>query len=143
LGVNYGKGLQLVNILRDAPADLRSGRCYLPADELQAIGLTPADLLRTPESTRPVFDRWLQQAQEHLDDGFRYLTALRPARLRIACFLPWYLGKKTLQAMRAAPPLESPTRIKVSRATVRAALLLALPVAFSNASLDRVRREFS
>src|SRR5204862_335609 len=35
LGVSYGKGLQLVNILRDAPADLRSGRCYLPEDELR------------------------------------------------------------------------------------------------------------
>ena len=29
-GANYGKGLQLVNILRDVPEDLASGRCYLP-----------------------------------------------------------------------------------------------------------------
>ena len=29
-GVRFGKGLQLVNILRDLPADLRKGRCYLP-----------------------------------------------------------------------------------------------------------------
>ena len=29
-GVRFGKGLQLVNILRDLPADLRQGRCYLP-----------------------------------------------------------------------------------------------------------------
>src|SRR5204863_9598771 len=27
--VRFGKGLQLVNILRDLPADLRLGRCYL------------------------------------------------------------------------------------------------------------------
>ena len=28
-GVRFGKGLQLVNILRDLPADLKKGRCYL------------------------------------------------------------------------------------------------------------------
>jgi len=29
-GIRFGKGLQLVNILRDLPADLKAGRCYLP-----------------------------------------------------------------------------------------------------------------
>ena len=45
LGVRFGKGLQLVNILRDMPADLKKGRCYLPADKLAEVGLTPNDLL--------------------------------------------------------------------------------------------------
>src|SRR6266576_3342331 len=44
-GVRFGKGLQLVNILRDLPADLRQGRCYLPNGPLAAAGLNPADLL--------------------------------------------------------------------------------------------------
>ena len=30
LGIAYGKGLQMVNILRDVPEDLRLGRCYIP-----------------------------------------------------------------------------------------------------------------
>ena len=38
-GSRYGQGLQLINILRDAGTDLRHGRCYLPADELQALGI--------------------------------------------------------------------------------------------------------
>ena len=29
-GIRFGKGLQLVNILRDIPADLEKGRCYIP-----------------------------------------------------------------------------------------------------------------
>ncbi|NBW87575.1 MAG: hypothetical protein EBR23_12335, partial [Planctomycetia bacterium] len=37
-GVRFGQGLQLVNILRDLPRDLRQGRCYLPLDRLRAIG---------------------------------------------------------------------------------------------------------
>src|SRR5215471_5326575 len=43
-GVRFGKGLQLVNILRDLAADLRLGRCYLPQPELSRASLTPRDL---------------------------------------------------------------------------------------------------
>ena len=129
IGANYGKGLQLVNILRDLPADRRAGRCYLPADELRAANSTPA------KPAREVFDRWQRRAAEHLEDGRRYITALRPARLRIGCFLPWYLGVETLRLLREHPPLESQEKIKVPRATVRAALLRAPLVAFSNRAL--------
>src|SRR4051812_30703071 len=52
-GVRFGKGLQLVNILRDLAADLRQGRCYLPESELRAHGLDPAELL-LPENMTSV-----------------------------------------------------------------------------------------
>jgi farnesyl-diphosphate farnesyltransferase len=139
LGVNYGEGLQLVNILRDAPADLRDGRCYLPEDELRDAGIAPHRLPSDPAAARPVFDRWTAQARAHLDDGFRYLEALRPARLRVGCFLPWYLGRETLRLIEARPPLESAERIKVPRSTVYRALLLGMPVACSNAALRLLR----
>src|SRR5204863_1865909 len=45
-GVRFGKGLQLVNILRDLSADLHEGRCYMPAAELRRAGLTAAALLQ-------------------------------------------------------------------------------------------------
>lgn len=139
MGVNYGKGLQLVNILRDAPADLRDGRCYLPEDELRAVGIAPHRLATEPAAARPVFERWAAQARAHLDDGFRYIEALRPARLRIGCFVPWYLGVETLRLIHERPPLENPEKIKVPRSTVYRALLAGLPVAFSNAALRLLR----
>src|SRR6185295_2403632 len=37
-GVRFGKALQMTNVLRDAAADVRAGRCYLPARELAALG---------------------------------------------------------------------------------------------------------
>ena len=135
LGANFGKGLQLVNILRDAPADLRAGRCYFPESELRAAGTSPAPLDHTPGKAQPVFDHWRAQAAAYLDDGYRYITALRSARLRAACFLPWYLGVQTLGLMEQHPPLASADKIKVPRATVRRALALAAPVAFSNSAL--------
>ncbi|HEX8490188.1 MAG TPA: squalene/phytoene synthase family protein, partial [Chthoniobacterales bacterium] len=48
LGVQYGQGLQIINILRDAGTDLRHGRCYLPADELETLGIAPDKILREP-----------------------------------------------------------------------------------------------
>ena len=58
-GVRFGKALQMTNILRDIPEDLRFGRCYIPRPRLDAVGLTPEDL-RNPgsmESFQPVFQR--------------------------------------------------------------------------------------
>ena len=135
LGANFGKGLQLVNILRDLPADLRAGRCYLPEPELRAAGTSPTPLAHETAKAQPVFDTWRTRAAEYLDDGFRYIEALRSPRLRAGCFLPWYLGVQTLALMEKTPPLASAEKIKVPRATVRRALALAVPVAFSNSAL--------
>ena len=44
-GIRFGKGLQLVNILRDLPADLRNGRCYLPRKNWSQFKLLPETLL--------------------------------------------------------------------------------------------------
>ncbi|MEO8353699.1 MAG: phytoene/squalene synthase family protein [Chthoniobacteraceae bacterium] len=130
LGVDFGKGLQLVNILRDLPADLRDGRCYLPASEL------PPDLLATAEKAQPVFDHWRERAGELLEAGRRYIRAIRPARVRAGCFLPWYLGVKTLDLLRERSPLLADEKIKVSRATVRAGLFRAALAAFSDGPLE-------
>ncbi|MDB6154930.1 MAG: Squalene/phytoene synthase [Chthoniobacteraceae bacterium] len=140
IGLNFGKGLQLVNILRDMPADLRAGRCYLPEDELRAAGLSPESLVNAPQSAHPVIERWLIQAGDYLQDGHRYIASLNSGRLRAACFLPWYLGLKTLRLMREQPPLETGRKVKVPRSTVRKGLLLALPIAFSNRPLNALVR---
>ncbi len=119
LGVNFGKGLQLVNILRDLPADLRAGRCYLPADELKAAGIDPAVLLDSPELARPVFDKWMKKATGHLDDAFKYIEVLSNRRVRLACILPWHIGMRTLALLAQNYPLTTKERVKVTRAEVR------------------------
>jgi farnesyl-diphosphate farnesyltransferase len=126
--------LQLVNILRDLPADLRAGRCYLPADELAAAG---CDL---GKPSKEIIERWIARAMDLLNDGFRYIEATRSARLRYGCILPWYLGVRTFVLLRQTPPLETNQRVKVSRSEVRAVLALALPAALSNTILRRMRR---
>ena len=138
LARDFGKALQLVNILRDLPADLATGRCYLPADELAAAGGNPAAL--DPSAVRPIFRRWHARAAELLEAGRRYIVAIRPARIRAGCFIPWHLAIRTLALLETDPPLEATGRIKVSRAVVRHSMLLALVAAFSNRPLQRQAR---
>ncbi len=118
LGRQFGQGLQLVNILRDLPADLRAGRCYLPADQLRAVGLQPADLLSSPERARPVFAHWLERAADWLSAGERYVEGINGHRLRFSVSLPRRLGQATLDLLRRHPPLETPYRLRVHRGTV-------------------------
>lgn len=126
-GIRFGKGLQLVNILRDLPADLRQGRCYLPADELAKVNLHPADLLDpTNESQlKPVYHHHLDIAESHLNAGWNYTMQLPRGefRLKIACALPIVLGFETIALLRKQEILAPDHRIKVSRARLRKTLL--------------------
>jgi farnesyl-diphosphate farnesyltransferase len=124
-GRRLGQGLQLVNILRDLPQDLRMGRCYLPAEELEAVGLSPADLLEHPVHARPLFERWVAQAEEWLAAGEAYVAGIRGRRLRFSVALPRLLGTETLALLRRNPPLETTQRIRVSRGTVARCALKA------------------
>jgi farnesyl-diphosphate farnesyltransferase len=129
-GIRFGKGLQLVNILRDLPADLRIGRCYLPLDELAQQGLSPADLLHTSTESRvrPLYNNWLGLAQSHLNAGWMYVEQLpyRFVRVRLACVWPLLLGARTLQLLKAGSFLDASRRIKVPRPEVRVMLLRSL-----------------
>lgn len=129
-GVRFGKGLQLVNILRDLPRDLRQGRCYVPADELVTARLKPADLLM-PEyeaQFRPVYDRLLGTAEGHLRAGWDYTNALprSSARVRLACAWPILIGMKTLRLLRERNALDPNERVKISRGEVRTLVLQSL-----------------
>ncbi len=121
--VQFGKGLQLVNILRDLPADLRKGRCYLPKEKLAATGLAPADLLRPANEVRlrPVYQEYLDRAQNYLAAGWSYTNALpwRQARVRLACAWPILIGARTIGRLRQANVLEPSQRVKISRREVR------------------------
>ena len=120
LGVQYGKGLQLINILRDAGSDLREGRCYLPADELSLLGLTPEQILTNPARAEPVVHHLREKAEHELIAGLDYACAIRPWRVRLATALPALIGARTLSLLRAAGPEVFTHKVKVARAEVRA-----------------------
>jgi farnesyl-diphosphate farnesyltransferase len=139
-GVRFGKALQMTNVLRDVPGDLRSGRCYLPATGLAALGLEPKQLLEPPGAlqARPLLDRLLGVALAHYDAAWQYTLAIPRAewRMRLACAWPLLIGLATLAAIAAHPnPLAAPRPIKISRAAVRAILARSALAVWSDRSL--------
>jgi farnesyl-diphosphate farnesyltransferase len=119
LGVEYGQGLQLINILRDAGGDLRNGRCYFPAEELDSLGLSPAQILREPARIEPILNKWRGKAERGMEAGKEYARAIRNRRVRFATALPAKIGAQTLTLLREAGADALRQRIKVSRAAVR------------------------
>lgn len=63
--VRMGNAMQLTNILRDVQEDLRRGRIYLPAEDLDRFGVSESDL-----------------AASRCDDRFRELLRFEIARAR-------------------------------------------------------------
>ena len=122
-GIRFGKGLQLVNILRDLPADLKIGRCYLPAQRLAEAKVWPEVLLSPATEARflPLFREYLDKAESHLAAGWRYTNTLPfgQFRLRLACAWPVLFGVKTIEKLRTAGVIDLQQRVKVSRAEVR------------------------
>ncbi|MFN2623974.1 MAG: phytoene/squalene synthase family protein [Chthoniobacterales bacterium] len=119
LGVQYGQGLQLINILRDAGDDLRNRRCYFPADELDSLGLSPAQILHDPAQIEPVMNRWREKAERGIEAGKEYARAIRNRRVRFATALPAKIGAQTLALLREAGTAALTRRIKVPRAEIR------------------------
>jgi farnesyl-diphosphate farnesyltransferase len=123
VGIRFGKGLQLTNVLRDLAADLRRGRCYIPTALLEPAGLKPADLLDPAAlpKFRPVLTKLLRIAMEHLDQGWLYTMAIprREVRLRLACAWPILFAVKTLQRVSVSPSLLDPgVTLKMTRGEV-------------------------
>ena len=122
-GVRFGKALQLINILRDIPEDLEIGRCYIPTDDLEKIGLSPNDLLHSDniDIFRPLLDQYIERTEEHLDEAVRYIGLLphNQYRLRGACMIPVIIGQRTLALLKTQNVLDRNNRVKVSRKEIK------------------------
>ncbi len=149
-GIRFGKALQLTNVLRDVPKDLRIGRCYLPSRQLNSEGLDPVDL-RAPSNSlkaRPLLDVWLQTALDHYGAAEEYLLAIsrRCPRLRLAALWPILIGLETLSLLAQKTDWLDPEKpVKVSRRWVYRMIARSIPAIFSNRLLSvwiaRLRRD--
>lgn len=114
LAAEYGQGLQLVNILRDLPADLRAGRCYLPVPN-------PKDEARLMTA----FSAAREIAVHRMAGGLEYSRALRTKRLRVASSLPALIGLETLALLENAGLGDLENGIRIPRKRVYSLLLRA------------------
>ena len=123
-GTRFGKALQMINILRDIPEDLRFGRCYIPEQELSKHDLKPEDLFDSNniDKFRPLYDEYLDLTNDHLDAAIEYIKMLPETqfRLKASCMLPVLIGQRTVTLLRDGNILDSSDRIKVTRDEMKA-----------------------
>lgn len=124
--VNFGKALQLTNILRDLPQDLSNGRLYLPYqgsasyDDLEQF----VNELVTKESK--LIDSWREQAFSYLNDAAFYIQAVNNRRVKFACLVPFFIAKETLNSLNDLSYIATRQTIKISRKQVYLYLWKAL-----------------
>jgi farnesyl-diphosphate farnesyltransferase len=123
LGRDFGQGLQLINILRDFPNDLSHGRSYLPVPDLGRV-------VANPDVARSEWEGWRQRAINYLEEGWQYVNAIRPPRVRFACAVPLFIGLRTLAKLAEQPSLRPGVKIsrnEVNRLVALAAVLACFP----------------
>ena len=123
LGIRFGKGLQLTNIVKDIAHDLQRGRCYIPEMKLSEAGLTPHDLADQSNlpRLRPVLREMVRLAVDHLDHGWLYTMSIprHETRLRLACMWPILSAGESLRLVLHSPDLLNPAvKVKITRGKV-------------------------
>ena len=131
LGIDYGKGLQLINVLRDrARRSRRTDAITFPAEEVA-----------TKPRSRKFSSTGSNAAEEKIAAGIDYCAALTNWRIRFATALPALIGARTIALLRAAEPKcrknQSPAQGGATDTSL-AAFAAASPVAL-RALFERLR----
>lgn len=118
-GKRFGRGLQLTNIIKDHPADLCDGRCFIPLEAARRFGLSRDDLLRPhlPDAVR----RWIvDRAAAHLSIAVEYTLRIPPSAtgIRRFCVQPLMMAVLTLERVLTHPDITPDDRPKITRAQV-------------------------
>lgn len=136
-----GAALQMTNVLKDIPADLRAGRCYLPQADLDSNNLKPEDLL-SPAALpriRETAGKWIVWALDRLDLSEAFLMAVPKTELalRAAVIWPVYWAMETLEAVAQANLLDPADRPRIKRSHIYATIASTPPLLLSNTAFAR------
>ena len=135
-GKRFGRGLQLTNIIKDHPADLADGRCFVPVDVAHQCGYRPEDLLQ-PSLPLKVRTAIVQRAAAHLDVALDYSLHI-PAQavgIRLFCVQPMMMALLTLERVITHPDPTPDDRPKITRAQVEEVIATSRSVAHDDAAL--------
>jgi len=150
LGTNFGRGLQLTNILKGVITDREEGRVFLPEELLVRHELTARDLLdeTARHATLAAVNELVPRALLDLDDALRYTLLLprREPRIRLFCLWPLFTAVRTLAAIstgRGILPSAGPP--KIGRGELYREMTMSALLVSSNGQLrrrfDRFRRD--
>jgi len=134
---SFGKGLQMVNIIRDMAGDLKRGQSYIPDEILHKYALTRQSIFESGNRNKAelLFNELIQTALDHLDKALIYVINIpkEETRIRIFCLLPLFWAMQTLSVIHENTlNLLKPEKVKVSRKVIRKEFFKTLILTFSN-----------
>ena len=134
----FGEALQTVNILKDVAQDAEhENSIYIPELALRAQGSSHATIL-TPEwrqANHVVIRQMVEGAWANLGRALEYLLLIprRALAIRVFCALPLLFAYATLRELTRTTAMLTPGgTVKITRREVKALLLAAPALAFSN-----------
>lgn len=136
-----GAALQMTNVMKDIPADLRAGRCYLPQTDLDSSNLKPEDLLDPAALSRirEAAGKWLAWALDRFDlsEAFLMTVPKTELALRAAVIWPVYWAMETLEVVAHSNLLDPADRPKIKRSRIYATIASTPPLLLSNTAFSR------
>ena len=117
LGSDYGKALQLLNILRDFPKDFDNGRCYFPGQFNDSID---------HKVWEEVSEIWISRCRSLMGSAATYVNSLRLPRIRFSTGLPAMIGAQTLTLIERSKWDDLKSGLKIKRSNVKSLLFRAL-----------------
>ncbi len=150
LAESFGKGLQLVNIIRDMATDLRRGQSYIPDELLEKYHLDRKSIFEKENADRAeaLFNELIRNAVKHLDKALDYILLIpkEEKKIRLFCMLPVFWAMRTLEKIQQNTlALLGQEKVKVSRRMIRREYILALLNAYSNRltrrHYERIKRQ--
>jgi 4,4'-diapophytoene synthase len=128
LGVSFGQGLQMTNILKDIWEDHERGACWLPRDVFDKYGVDIPH--KSPGKMGQGFNDGLIDllgvAHAHVYNALRY-TLMIPAKEKgLRKFCLWALGMAvlTLDKIRQHPDFIDGKEVKITRRSVKVTIFL-------------------
>ena len=139
--IDFGQGLQRINIAKDFLKDQKRHWCYIPKTLFQKENLPLKDFYNhtSPESSKKVMLSFLEKTQSYLNKALSYIKAIPfwHLRKRIFCLLSLFLATRTLRLLKKQT-FEKTFESKISRFEVKASLFLSICVAWNNTLMSQI-----
>ena len=152
LAESFGKGLQMVNIIRDMTTDLRRGQSYIPEELLDKYTLDRKSIYEVHNSKKAqmLFNELILNAVKHLDQAIDYILLLPKEEkgIRLFCMLPVFWAMRTLQKIQENTlALLGNEKIKGPRKMIKKEYYFALVNSYSNRltrrHYERIKSDFN
>ncbi|MSR15249.1 MAG: squalene/phytoene synthase family protein [Gammaproteobacteria bacterium] len=139
LGVSFGQGLQMTNILKDIWEDRARGACWLPRDGFLSAGIRLSNLAAGSGGTdfAAALRGLIGIAHGHLCNALSYTLAIPKHEIGMRKFCLWALGMAvlTLRKVDSNPWFTDGQQVKISRRSVKLTIATTSLAATHNSAL--------